>query len=324
MILKHLGVRGYKSLKNVTVDFTPITVFVGDSDCGKTNLFSVFTLLQAESYRQVPKSARLTFDTSLFYGDEKETPALSVKASGDSGQSGLVASLEADGKIHRRFQTVGTFFPHGRLAWRVYRFTEASLMRTTTGKAHYSTELFTDGSNLPAVLLRLKTEYPDNYARIGRLMKLFAPEWASFDFEVEQTMVRLLWVDQAGRRRDSTWVSDGTMRFLATATLLSLPESMVPRVLMIDDYDVGISRKGGMLLTEALRSVAIQHQVVVSVQTSDGLDEFDPEEVVWCEKTDDGSRFARPNLEKLQTWFTDGVTLSELRAKNVLADCCRD
>lgn len=155
-------------------------------------------------------------------------------------------------------------------------------------------------------------------------MKLFAPEWASFDFEVEQTMVRLLWVDQAGRRRDSTWVSDGTLRFLATATLLSLPDSMVPRVLMIDDYDVGISRKGVMLLTEALRSVAIQHQVVVSVQTSDGLDEFDPEEVVWCEKTDDGSRFARPNLEKLQTWFTDGVTLSELRAKNVLADCCRD
>ena len=96
MILKHLGVRGYKSLKNVTVDFTPITVVVGDSDCGKTNLFSVFTLLQAESYRQVPKSARLTFDTSLFYGDEKETPALSVKASGDSGQSGLVASLEAN------------------------------------------------------------------------------------------------------------------------------------------------------------------------------------------------------------------------------------
>lgn len=95
-------------------------------------------------------------------------------------------------------------------------------------------------------------------------------------------------------------------------------------VLMIDDFDVGLSRKGLMYLTGFLRLASAQHQIVVSVQTADGLDGFELEEVVWCEKTESGSRFARPHLEKLQPWMEDGLMLSALRAKNVLANSCRD
>ena len=45
-MLKRIRVAGWKSIKDQTVDLTPLTVVIGANGAGKSNLLSLFKLLE--------------------------------------------------------------------------------------------------------------------------------------------------------------------------------------------------------------------------------------------------------------------------------------
>ncbi len=44
-MLKHIDIKGYRSLKDVSLDMEPLTVLIGPNACGKSNFMDVFALL---------------------------------------------------------------------------------------------------------------------------------------------------------------------------------------------------------------------------------------------------------------------------------------
>lgn len=46
-MLKHIEIKGYRSLKDVSLDMEPLTVLIGPNASGKSNFMDVFALLNA-------------------------------------------------------------------------------------------------------------------------------------------------------------------------------------------------------------------------------------------------------------------------------------
>jgi len=76
-LLKRIRIAGWKSIKNQTIDLTPLTVVIGANGAGKSNLLSVFKLLQAmfgEQPRFPNYVAYHGFADSLLHYGSKQTP----------------------------------------------------------------------------------------------------------------------------------------------------------------------------------------------------------------------------------------------------------
>src|SRR5580700_11302952 len=80
-MLKRIRVAGWKSIKDQTIDLTPLTVVIGANGAGKSNLLSLFKLLNAVS-AETPGFrnfvAQSGFADSLLHYGSKETSALEL------------------------------------------------------------------------------------------------------------------------------------------------------------------------------------------------------------------------------------------------------
>ena len=100
-----------------------------------------------------------------------------------------------------------------------------------------------DGRNLPAFLYFLKIKHPIVFSRIEKTIQSVAPYIAKLILEpnrLNEKEIELRWVDRGDL--DSNFsayqLSDGTLRFIALATLLMQPEP--PAVIVIDEPELGL------------------------------------------------------------------------------------
>jgi predicted ATPase len=178
-----------------------------------------------------------------------------------------------------------------------------------------------DGSNLAAYLLRLK-ESDDSadqkaWQRINRHCRHIAPAIKQLDPVAVNGSVRLDWIDDRDERFGCHQFSDGTLRALALITVLSQPSERLPRLISIDEPELGLHPSAIALITELCRSISRHTQIVLSTQSTELLDYFKPDEVVVVERQQGETRLARLSSEALRTWLED-YSLSELYDKGVI------
>jgi predicted ATPase len=81
-MLKRIRVVGWKSIKNQTVDLTPLTVVIGANGAGKSNLLSLFKLLNA-MFANTPGFrnyvAQYGYADSLLHYGSRETPVAEIE-----------------------------------------------------------------------------------------------------------------------------------------------------------------------------------------------------------------------------------------------------
>lgn len=178
-----------------------------------------------------------------------------------------------------------------------------------------------DGSNLAAYLLRLKES--DNSAdqkawqRINRHCRHIAPAIKQLDPVAVNGSVRLDWIDDRDERFGCHQFSDGTLRALALITVLSQPSERLPRLISIDEPELGLHPSAIALITELCRSISRHTQIVLSTQSTELLDYFSADEVVVVERQQGVTRLTRLSSEALQNWLED-YSLSELYDKGVI------
>ncbi len=186
--------------------------------------------------------------------------------------------------------------------------------------------LRSDAGNLAAFLRMLKKheDYSRYYERIVRHIRKIMPQFGDFALDSipgNEKYVRLNWSDgdQSDYLFDPDQISDGSLRFMALATLLLQPPQMSPNFIVLDEPELGlhpaaISELAGMIKT-ASRNV----QVLVATQSTRLVDEFSPEQVVVVERDSQtrGSQFRKLSVEDLGEWI-ERYSLSELWEKNVL------
>ena len=118
--------------------------------------------------------------------------------------------------------------------WQLYHFhdTSASSPMKKTADIHDNRYLRPDGSNLAAFLYFLRQKHEPAYSFIRRTVQRMAPFFDDFQLSPQQLnpdKIRLEWRHKGSDAYfDSSSLSDGTLRFIALATLFLQPEEFRP------------------------------------------------------------------------------------------------
>ncbi len=228
-------------------------------------------------------------------------------------ESALVDSNDSTAKMIRRLLS----------QCKAYQFHDSSSngalrQASMTGAAQY---LQSDGSNLASFLLFLKENYPESYRRIVSSVQMIMPSFGDFYLEPDNGFVRLNWRDNSANDYvfTSDQFSDGTIRFIALATLLLQPEATMPSVVIIDEPELGLHPFAISQLAELIRDASLHAQVIISTQSTRLIDEF-PANCVTVVENAEGSNYTivrQLDEDSLRTWLQD-YSISELWTKNVI------
>ncbi|MCR9238577.1 MAG: AAA family ATPase [Alphaproteobacteria bacterium] len=206
-------------------------------------------------------------------------------------------------------------------SWRVYHFHDTGTASPMKKVAEIDDNRFLrpDGSNLAPFLYLLQIEYPDEYNFLNKTIKKIAPFFDKFVLEpraLDETTIRLEWLHKGSDSYfDVSDFSDGTLRFIALATLLLQPKKLKPSIILLDEPELGLHPAAITVLGAMIRQAAEEASIIISTQSPFLLDLFEPNEVVVVDRKDGASIFTRLDAESLSGWLQD-YSLGELWEKN--------
>lgn len=176
-----------------------------------------------------------------------------------------------------------------------------------------------DGSNLAAFLFLLSETYPEEYNLVRRSVQQMAPFFDDFLLDPDERnyeTIRLAWKHKhSSQYFGASALSDGTLRFIALATLLLQPENLRPSIILVDEPELGLHPYAITLLAALFKQAAATTQVIISTQSGLLLDHFEPEDVLITERPEDGTNLRRLSSRKLDVWLED-YSLGQLWEKN--------
>lgn len=203
----------------------------------------------------------------------------------------------------------------------VYHFhdtSRTSAMRQSCNKED-NRYLRDDASNLPAFLYRLQRTEPRAFTMIEQTIQSIAPYFKRFSLapsSLAPNQISLVWEEQdSDMYLDAQSLSDGTLRFIALATLLLQPNP--PKTIVIDEPELGLHPAAIEKLAALVRVASHKAQVIIATQSSSFVSCFEPEDIVVVERKEGSTAFARPDKERLASWLED-YSLGELWEKNLI------
>lgn len=352
--ITRIEIKGYKSIKDCSLDLGMVNVLIGSNGSGKTNFISLFKMLQSmidgdlQSY--IAKHGGP--NAFLFFGSKKTEKLEAKFFFGSNGyQFELVPTTDdrmmfsgewfywqecgnkrvASGHFESKWQE-GSGYKIDKFVqpvlrnqkWRVYHFhdtSDSALVKQLHG-INDNIDLSTDARNLAAFLYRLKKTEINSYNQIVRTIRLVAPYFEDFILRpnpLKPDTIRLEWKDiNSDVPFTASQLSDGTLRFICLATLLLQPENLMPETILIDEPELGLHPYAISLLASLIKKAATTRQIVVSTQSVELLNEFEANDIIVVNHTDDSSSFNRLSNDELQLWLSEDYTLGDLWKRNVL------
>ncbi len=362
--LKRIRLVGWKSIKDQTLDFNPLTVVVGANGAGKSNLVSLFKLMNA-MFANTPGLRNYVgqngyADSLLHYG-VKQTPVAEMELTfvTDTGDTTYLArwAAAAGGTLIFTEERV-SFFRIGnprpsivelgaghsesnllrfadegnktaevalRLlrSCRLFHFHDTSERSAARQPCYVESNrfLFPDAGNLAAMLYLFREQHPTAYRRICATVRQMVPDFDGFVLEPSRLNEKQILLNWTHKGRDYEFgphqFSDGSLRFIALATLLLQPEEKLPLLIALDEPELGLHPAALEVLAGMARAASAHSQLVLATQSSVFLDYFEPEDVVVVNCRSGQSEFQRLDAEKLNIWRAD-YTLGEIWEKNVV------
>lgn len=179
-----------------------------------------------------------------------------------------------------------------------------------------------DGRNLPAFLYLLKVNHPKIYFRIEKTIQTVAPYIEKFILEpsrLNENEIALRWVDKGDTESNFSayQLSDGTLRFIALASLLMQPTP--PSVIIIDEPELGLHPFAIGKLAGMIKSASSKSQIIVATQSPGLISKFEPEDVIVMDRSVEENQtvFKRLNSNDLNVWF-EKFTLGDLWEQNII------
>ena len=184
-----------------------------------------------------------------------------------------------------------------------------------------SNYLQSHGNNLPSFLLFLRDNYSESYERIVSYVRDVVPQFLDFYLEPSGKAISLRWMDNSATdyRFNAHQFSDGSIRFIALATLLLQPEQTMPRVIILDEPELGLHPYAITQLAEMIKDASLHAQVIIATQSKDLVDHFDIENISIVEMSNDTLSTSATHLSEAEyhRWL-EQYTISELWDKNII------
>jgi len=208
--------------------------------------------------------------------------------------------------------------------WRLYHVhdTSSSSPMRKTAKLDDNEFLRPDGSNLAAFLYYLREKHESSYSLIRRTVQRVAPFFDDFNLKPRRLKAEDIKLEWKHKNSDQYFgassLSDGTLRFIALATLFLQPKEFLPSVILVDEPELGFHPYAIGMLTSLIRHASRHAQVIISTQSSLVLDHLDPEDVLVANRVEGGTRITRLDSSGLEEWLKD-YSLGQLWEKNEFA-----
>lgn len=196
----------------------------------------------------------------------------------------------------------------------IYHFHDTSFNSSLkkTARLHDNVFLREDGGNLPAFLYYLQERHPKTLSLIEKVVHSIAPFFEKFNLKPDRLngeYIQLEWKEVGhDRYQNAHNLSDGTLRFIALTTLLLQPNP--PKVIIIDEPELGLHPSAVEKLAGLLRKVSAKSQVILATQSIQLVNNFEPEDIIVVDRDRENrqSIFTRadeiPHVQ-LQDWLEE-------------------
>ena len=364
--LNSITIRGYRSIKEATLELRAINVLIGANGAGKSNLISFFKMMNELMAERLQRFVASTgHATANLYFGPKTTPQLEAELEFETDQGhvdtyrmrlfhgapdALIFAeerlsfqrpnfsnprIELLGTGHKETLIGSTAVGRSRKArtakvfkyllddCRVFHFHDTSSTSRVRnyGYVGHDKPLLADAGNLAAVLYRMRTVEPISYRRIVATIRQIAPFFDDFVLEPTGRDGKDIILNWRHRESDLVFgphqLSDGTLRAICLISLLLLPSGERPSLIVIDEPELGLHPYAVSVLASLCRSASEESQILISTQSSAFVSDFEPQDIVVVERTDQSSTLARPDQELLEAWLDD-YSLGEIWEKNVI------
>ena len=351
--ISRLVLRGYKSIAECDIELGRLNVLIGANGAGKSNFIGFFRLINRILDQQLQTTVGLTGgpDALLHFGRKKTEELHAETYFGNNGYRFTLRPTEDNRMMFYRealwwnvsgdWRTASGHFESyaeaqkgktqiyqhvipAMRSWRLYHFhdTSGSALVKQIHNINDNEYLRDDARNLAAFLLRLQNHHGEHYQRIVKAIRLVAPFFREFHLRPtvdNKEKIQLEWTDLGQDELFSaSALSDGTLRFICLATVLLQPEEFMPKTLLIDEPELGLHPFAISVLGGLMKSAAQEHQLIISTQSVELVNEFDVEDLIVVDKREGASTFKRPDHEELAEWLTE-YSLGELWKKNLLS-----
>lgn len=176
-----------------------------------------------------------------------------------------------------------------------------------------------DGGNLAAFLYYLEKKHPKHFKLIEQTIKSIAPFFKRFALEpdaLDPELITLEWEEEGSDMYLNTQnFSDGTLRMIALTTLLLQPNP--PSTIIIDEPELGLHPFAINKLAGLIKKASAKSQVIISTQSINLVDNFDPEDIITVDREDKQSVFKRLDSNTLKEWLED-YSIGDLWTKNLI------
>lgn len=181
--------------------------------------------------------------------------------------------------------------------------------------------LQSQGNNLPSFLYFLRENFKDSYDRVTSYVREVIPQFDDFYLEPAGRFISLRWKDTSANDYvfDAHQFSDGSIRFIALATLLLQPQCTMPSVIILDEPELGLHPFAITKLAEMIRDASIHSQVIIASQSKDLVDHFDIGDISIVEMEEKSlcTSVRKLSDDEYKLWL-EHYTVSELWDKNVI------
>ena len=324
--LDWITVKGFRSVASVEkLELRPVNALIGANGAGKTNIVDVFSLLAAVAEGQerldeyVARSGGA--NRNLHFGAKATREVVVELSFGNGAERHEVRLAATDGDRLVMVEPVGCDVAARLERWRVHRFHDTAARAVRNAYVTDNQRLREDGRNVAPFLRLLRETEPHAYDRIEKTFRLVVPFFDYFVIEPlarDEHLIRLAWRHVGSDEHfDVAAFSDGSLRFLALATLLLQPARLRPSLVLLDEPELGLHPYAVAMLCSLIRSASVDTQVVLATQSPYLVDQFRPEDIVVVDRVGGASRFTRLSAQALGESLKDHP-LGDLWLKNEL------
>lgn len=353
-MITQLSIKGYKSIRSQDIQLEKVNILIGGNGIGKTNFISCFELMRNLYEKNLQNYVLMKggADALLFMG-RKTTPEvmLDLHFDHDGNKNRYIVEL-AESQNRLFVKQASTAFWSNRWHFQLCDkdVLEASLKDDRKGQAWYVGPLLEefeiyhfhdtgdrsemkkpsnindnrflrpDGSNIAAFLYYLQQRHQKHFERIEHAVAAVSPFFESFHLEpnrLNPELIDLEWMQKGAGNTyfNSNQLSDGSLRFICLATLLMQPNP--PKTILIDEPELGLHPTAINMLAALIHKVNATSQIIISTQSVNLINNFDPEDIIIVDRKDGASQFQRLQAEELNEWL-ETYTLGEVWEKNII------
>ena len=339
-------ISGFKSIAFAVVHLRSLNVLIGANGSGKSNFVSAFSFLRAVNQGQLRDYVgRAGGAERVLHFGSRVTSELEMQVSFGRRTAGYAITLGRNDADELYMIATGHHPPEGGAeairgadggdhllppehvselieGWQLYHFHDTSRVSPlkSTADVGDNRRLRPDGANLAAFLYFLRQRHEESYSEIRRTVRLVAPFFDDFVLKptaLHESRIRLEWRHRGSDAYfDVSALSDGSLRFIALATLLLEPVELRPSLIMLDEPELGLHPYAITTLASLIKRASVETQVVLATQSPLLLDHFQPDDVLVAERVGRGqSGFTRLDGAALEAWL-ENYSLGQLWEKN--------